>query len=111
MPSPRPIKPKRSFVVAFMLTLPVSILSADAILRRIASACDESFGCSAITVTSMFCTDQPPSFRSWPAYLRKSMDGASFHFGSLSGKWRSEEHTSELQSRLHLVCRLLLEKK
>src|SRR2546429_3344526 len=29
------------------------------------------------------------------------------------GAWdeRSEEHTSELQSRLHLVCRLLLEKK
>src|SRR2546422_2898804 len=33
----------------------------------------------------------------------------------LSAGWeaevRSEEHTSELQSRLHLVCRLLLEKK
>src|SRR2546422_7442389 len=29
-------------------------------------------------------------------------------FGSAG---RSEEHTSELQSRLHLVCRLLLEKK
>src|SRR2546429_3398391 len=27
------------------------------------------------------------------------------------GDGRSEEHTSELQSRLHLVCRLLLEKK
>src|SRR6266436_7939452 len=27
------------------------------------------------------------------------------------GLRRSEEHTSELQSRLHLVCRLLLEKK
>src|SRR2546429_3863176 len=27
------------------------------------------------------------------------------------GLLRSEEHTSELQSRLHLVCRLLLEKK
>src|SRR2546422_10439263 len=27
------------------------------------------------------------------------------------GNERSEEHTSELQSRLHLVCRLLLEKK
>src|SRR2546429_3349304 len=27
------------------------------------------------------------------------------------GGSRSEEHTSELQSRLHLVCRLLLEKK
>src|SRR2546429_6687938 len=30
---------------------------------------------------------------------------------SLGQKSRSEEHTSELQSRLHLVCRLLLEKK
>src|SRR2546429_7379712 len=30
---------------------------------------------------------------------------------TLSCKLRSEEHTSELQSRLHLVCRLLLEKK
>src|SRR2546422_4216480 len=28
-----------------------------------------------------------------------------------SRRYRSEEHTSELQSRLHLVCRLLLEKK
>src|SRR2546422_6683664 len=28
-----------------------------------------------------------------------------------AGEQRSEEHTSELQSRLHLVCRLLLEKK
>src|SRR2546422_6724328 len=33
---------------------------------------------------------------------------------SVEARWlqsRSEEHTSELQSRLHLVCRLLLEKK
>src|ERR1039457_4700567 len=28
-----------------------------------------------------------------------------------TGKWRSEEHTSELQSPCNLVCRLLLEKK
>src|SRR5258707_1688868 len=28
-----------------------------------------------------------------------------------SKSWRSEEHTSELQSRQYLVCRLLLEKK
>src|SRR2546422_2181913 len=31
--------------------------------------------------------------------------------GATRGATRSEEHTSELQSRLHLVCRLLLEKK
>src|SRR5690625_6237946 len=31
--------------------------------------------------------------------------------GSVDTGFRSEEHTSELQSRGHLVCRLLLEKK
>src|SRR2546430_10997941 len=30
---------------------------------------------------------------------------------SPDGRWRSEEHTSELQSQSNLVCRLLLEKK
>src|SRR2546422_7893429 len=35
-------------------------------------------------------------------------DGSRAHDGPAR---RSEEHTSELQSRLHLVCRLLLEKK
>src|SRR5690625_6289820 len=35
--------------------------------------------------------------------------GASIQYGS--GFFRSEEHTSELQSRGHIVCRLLLEKK
>src|SRR3712207_7912939 len=33
------------------------------------------------------------------------------HFGRAAGTGRSEEHTSELQSRQYLVCRLLLEKK
>src|SRR2546426_9123835 len=31
--------------------------------------------------------------------------------GEARGAWRSEEHTSELQSPCNLVCRLLLEKK
>src|SRR2546426_6418348 len=33
------------------------------------------------------------------------------HRGRYGGVWRSEEHTSELQSPCNLVCRLLLEKK
>src|SRR2546422_6893959 len=33
------------------------------------------------------------------------------HIRDAASPERSEEHTSELQSRLHLVCRLLLEKK
>src|SRR2546422_5515731 len=37
--------------------------------------------------------------------------GAQDRVGWIMNAERSEEHTSELQSRLHLVCRLLLEKK
>src|SRR2546429_6768412 len=36
---------------------------------------------------------------------------AGFQLAHTAFLLRSEEHTSELQSRLHLVCRLLLEKK
>src|SRR5260370_9974236 len=37
---------------------------------------------------------------------------AALQSASTTGeRWRSEEHTSELQSHLNLVCRLLLEKK
>src|SRR5687768_17698763 len=40
---------------------------------------------------------------------RRGLAQSVFQVGGNAG--RSEEHTSELQSRLHLVCRLLLEKK
>src|SRR2546422_5564643 len=49
--------------------------------------------------------------------IRALLGEASIDEGRILGEvaiWadkRSEEHTSELQSRLHLVCRLLLEKK
>src|SRR2546429_4743337 len=46
---------------------------------------------------------------SLPAALAVDPNGNVFVTGTTTG--RSEEHTSELQSRLHLVCRLLLEKK
>src|SRR5687768_18255432 len=47
-----------------------------------------------------------------PAELnRPSQNHAPSFSASTRSKRRSEEHTSELQSRLHLVCRLLLEKK
>src|SRR5207244_12663783 len=42
---------------------------------------------------------------------RSSQLGASLPTGSILHHRRSEEHTSELQSPDHLVCRLLLEKK
>src|SRR2546422_3443705 len=40
-----------------------------------------------------------------------SIYSALFLVVHIAFQLRSEEHTSELQSRLHLVCRLLLEKK
>src|SRR2546429_1906733 len=42
-----------------------------------------------------------------PADIHREFQAAGFFLTHL----KSEEHTSELQSRLHLVCRLLLEKK
>src|SRR2546429_4560983 len=44
-------------------------------------------------------------------YLVESRPKTPFHSSPGIPILRSEEHTSELQSRLHLVCRLLLEKK
>src|SRR2546422_1449374 len=53
----------------------------------------------------------------FPDHLRANLNAASFasapelQKNTRLANDRSEEHTSELQSRLHLVCRLLLEKK
>src|SRR5207249_9544973 len=49
----------------------------------------------------------------WMRVLRKDPASIEAAFGELQGHdiCRSEEHTSELQSRFDLVCRLLLEKK
>src|SRR6185503_20488278 len=49
-------------------------------------------------------------FRSWSLKRSVRRTGLS-RAGTDIWSPRSEEHTSELQSRLHLVCRLLLEKK
>src|SRR5256884_9982336 len=51
-----------------------------------------------------------------PIYAKSLRDLVELHFLAETRlrravSPRSEEHTSELQSRLHLVCRLLLEKK
>src|SRR2546422_3232189 len=55
-----------------------------------------------ITVFLLFLA---PVFGLWPT------DPAAYLTFAAHWRERSEEHTSELQSRLHIVCRLLLEKK
>src|SRR5687768_12559736 len=46
-----------------------------------------------------------------PIVRASSLKRSFFESEAIYRANRSEEHTSELQSRLHLVCRLLLEKK
>src|SRR5439155_15546511 len=57
---------------------------------------------NAQVAVAQYCPDW------WPADTRPDPPGGA---GAGAGLGRSEEHTSELQSRGHLVCRLLLEKK
>src|SRR3989442_15804246 len=69
----------------------------------------------ALPISSMFAQVSPGALWTSP----ESIFGhspllskcPSAHAKIDSGEVRSEEHTSELQSRPHLVCRLLLEKK
>src|SRR2546422_7856042 len=53
----------------------------------------------------------PSASRRWPSTRAHSPSPSRAPSVTAGSCWRSEEHTSELQSRLHLVCRLLLEKK
>src|SRR2546422_4827449 len=61
---------------------------------------------------------RPPRSTLFPytTLFRSHVSAVQLDVKAAVGGWfgwltRSEEHTSELQSRLHLVCRLLLEKK
>src|SRR3990170_8395028 len=56
-------------------------------------------------------TFTPRIWKAWPARWMAFTRGAWLHSACRTKTPRSEEHTSELQSPDHLVCRLLLEKK
>src|SRR5260370_23726081 len=49
--------------------------------------------------------------KKWACRRTRWIKDGSLHLSLLPRRRRSEEHTSELQSHLNLVCRLLLEKK
>src|SRR5258708_31102015 len=60
--------------------------------------------------TTLFRSISYFSFRSRAADWARFLSSSRFNLPDIKGN-RSEEHTSELQSPDHLVCRLLLEKK
>src|SRR5258708_27484656 len=73
-----------------------------------------SFGFEARRMTFTARKEQRPGGWYWYAYRRSQGKLHSVYLGKseeLTLERRSEEHTSELQSPDHLVCRLLLEKK
>src|SRR5205809_4094377 len=63
--------------------------------------------------TTLFRSQLSPNVRLLADLDRLKAQGAgnAVNQALFQAQFRSEEHTSELQSRLHLVCRLLLEKK
>src|SRR5687768_18181921 len=70
-----------------------------------------SFRCLQVRVAGPTPPDVAAGVRSLRFHLRVNLAARLARHGDLDAGLRSEEHTSELQSRLHLVCRLLLEKK
>src|SRR5260370_18476522 len=94
-----------------------------------AASSSSSFSCSSCALFSIFSffflmIRRPPRSTLFPytTLFRSAVNGAGWitrltaTLSSWWDKWiidgiRSEEHTSELQSHLNLVCRLLLEKK
>src|SRR6267142_6223757 len=57
--------------------------------------------------TTLFRSPSPPR-RQARTFIARSHSASP---STKRARWRSEEHTSELQSHVNLVCRLLLEKK
>src|SRR5690554_7421165 len=83
---------------------PYTTLFRSGIVR--ANGCPDGFPCTPGADGAD--TERPPAGRR--AHLPFPLeDGPAYRRGPIEA--RSEEHTSELQSRPHLVCRLLLEKK
>src|ERR1041385_3083526 len=86
--------------------------------RKMACCSDTcSMDWSALMTLTEACSTSLPARYSRPTSLAQLTKSSTFGISSSPTKktpvaaMRSEEHTSELQSRLHLVCRLLLEKK
>src|SRR2546429_1416380 len=86
-------RPPRSTLFPYTTLFRSDRLESKGLIRRSRSAVDRR-------LMHLELTDEGRA--AWPRMREISMTVANR---------RSEEHTSELQSRLHLVCRLLLEKK
>src|SRR3712207_8986116 len=72
---------------------------------------DLHYACSASPPSALALSASLPARRCSYNVLASRRKAKASLSSSISLRFRSEEHTSELQSRQYLVCRLLLEKK
>src|SRR2546422_322898 len=106
-----PRSPRRILLMALADQLRLMVITDAALLkgRSVVDACRRAVaGGAGATMVQVRMKDAPP--RDTLA-LARALVGALSVPVIVNDRVRSEEHTSELQSRLHLVCRLLLEKK
>src|SRR3712207_8405977 len=90
---------------------PRSTLFPYTTLFRSVSAIEEA-EVEAVAVCLLFAFMHPGHEKRVGEALREALPGVHVSLSSeVLPEFRSEEHTSELQSRQYLVCRLLLEKK
>src|SRR5438876_5112534 len=94
-----------TFMVGFVGVSMYSILVFGRMAMRTASGIEVSTKLNS----NPKCTSSCVESRKTPPYT--ASDRTTWSPGRSRRKTRSEEHTSELQSPVHLVCRLLLEKK
>src|SRR5690625_6799948 len=88
-------------------TEPPSERNSDAKTKSYASA---SITASPASTNDETCWSSAPSISRPPVRVHPCGGSPTARSGAPMAASRSEEHTSELQSRGHLVCRLLLEK-
>src|SRR5439155_12071650 len=91
-------------LVSTLSTPPTSLITRDStspVFVRVKNASERRWRWPYTATRSSCMTCWPMIVASWPVQTASALVASA----------RSEEHTSELQSRGHLVCRLLLEKK
>src|SRR2546422_7927399 len=97
-------KPGREFILALGMVLGLGVSPVAALPSTPAAGIGGSSGVAPVN-RAIFAGDLDAANR------LTGLGERYIEQHALAEPGRSEEHTSELQSRLHLVCRLLLEKK
>src|SRR5207237_9854038 len=99
LPPPSPVSTVFPYTTLFRSPFPPVVFT------QLSRSCDSRIARSrrAVAISVVHCTSSPGSRSNTTWSGLSGLETRAFH--------RSEEHTSELQSHLNLVCRLLLEKK